>query len=112
MKPAPPPGPSVTLLGRTVPVVTTASGVRAIAKAHPGNPDAVQRYLAERFGSALSEVEAAMRTLAKAYPPKRLDSVGFALYEQFRPEIPNGVRGWGAKGRLNLQAIREMAHDA
>jgi hypothetical protein len=29
----------------------------------------------------------------------------FSLYERFRPVIPEGVRGWGAKGELDLDLI-------
>jgi hypothetical protein len=31
------------------------------------------------------------------------------LYEQFWPEIPSGVRGWGATGDLDLGLIESMA---
>jgi hypothetical protein len=27
------------------------------------------------------------------------------LYEAFRPEVPEGVEGWGAKGLLSLDRI-------
>ncbi len=33
----------------------------------------------------------------------------YALYEQFRPEIPAGVKGWGAKGVLDLGLIDRLA---
>lgn len=111
-KPSAPPRPSVPLLGRAVPIVTTPEGVRAVVKDRPESPDAVERYLAQKFGPALPEVESSMRALAGAYPPKRLASIGFALYEKFRPTIPEGVKGWGAKGRLDPAAIRAMAKDA
>ena len=29
--------------------------------------------------------------------------------EQFRPDIPSGPGGWGAKGRLDLDKIRALA---
>jgi hypothetical protein len=35
----------------------------------------------------------------------------FALYEVFRPEIPRGTRGWGAKGVLDLEKITAMAKE-
>jgi hypothetical protein len=50
-----------------------------------------------------------MQALARAYPPARLDEVGFSLYEEFRPDIPEGRRGWGARGTLDLDAIRALA---
>jgi hypothetical protein len=103
---------SVELLGRAIPVVSTDSGLRAVAKDVPENPEAVERYLTQKFGSALPDVEAAMHALARAYPPKRLAAVGFDLYERFRPVIPEGTRGWGAKGRLDLDTIRALADEA
>jgi len=108
-KPAAPTGESVLLLGRTVPVVRTGEGLRATVKGNPEHAASVERYLAQKFGAALPEVEAAMRELAAAWPPKRLEETGFALYERFRPEIPEGVKGWGAKGRLDLARVRSLA---
>ena len=96
------------LLGRSIPVVETGDGLRAAAKDRAESPAAVERYLEQKFGASLPEVTAAMRSLARAFKPDRLATIGFSLYEQFRPEIPPGVRGWGAKGRLDLDRIREL----
>jgi hypothetical protein len=41
--------------------------------------------------------------------PEELNRVGFRLYEQFRPEVPADVKGWGAKGELDLQRITDAA---
>jgi len=38
--------------------------------------------------------------------------MAYVLYERFRPEIPAGARGWGAKGPLDLEHIHRMAHRA
>lgn len=108
-KPALPAGEVVLLLGRAVPVVRTPEGVRAAVKGNPERPASVERYLEQKFGAALPEVVAAMRDLAASVTPKRLEETGFALYEQFRPAIPEGVRGWGAKGKLDLARIRALA---
>lgn len=108
--PARPPD-TVPLLGREVPVVKTPAGLRAAVKGKPETPASVERYLAQKFGERLPEVEAAMRTLARAWPPKRLAAIGFSLYERFRPEIPEGVRGWGARGVLDLGTLRKLAHE-
>lgn len=97
---------TVSLLGRLVPVVETDGGLRAAVKDQPENPASVERYLSQKFGAAMPAVDDAMRALAQSYPPKRLASIAFALYEQFRPDIPDGVRGWGAKGVLHLDRIR------
>jgi hypothetical protein len=103
---------AVLLLGRAVPVTKTPDGLRATVKGRAESPALVERYLEQKFGAALPDVEAALRALARAYPPRRLADVAFALYERFRPEIPGGVRGWGAKGDLDLARIRALARGA
>jgi hypothetical protein len=47
-----------------------------------------------------------MEDLARSLPPEELNRVGFRLYERFRPEMPDDVRGWSAKGILHLDRIR------
>jgi hypothetical protein len=102
----------VEILGRQVPVTKTARGDRAVLKEAVIEPKGVERYLAQKFGDALDDVTAAMRTLAKAYTPRQLGSVAYVLYERFRPEIPAGTRGWGAKGPLDVARIRALASRA
>jgi hypothetical protein len=63
----------------------------------------------EPLGEALPEVRKAMTELANAFDPDDLAHQGFSLYEQFRPQIPEGVSGWGAKGALDLDGIRKLA---
>jgi hypothetical protein len=99
----------VGLLGREVPVTRTPDGVRAVVKGKPESAAAVQRYLDQKFGDDLAPVTAAMTALAGAVPRRTLEHDAFALYEAFRPEIPEGTRGWGAKGELNLDRIRRLA---
>lgn len=100
---------SIPFMGRAVPVVKTSGGLRATVKDQPVDPDGVERYLTQKFGPGLPEAREAMQALARAYPPKQLASAGFSLYEQFRPSIPEGVRGWGARGPLDLSLIRLLA---
>jgi hypothetical protein len=99
----------MSLLHRRVPVISTEHGLRAMVKGQPIAPESVRRYLAQKFGDDLADVQAAMEALAKAYTPDRLAAHAYALYEQFRPEIPEGKQGWGAAGPLNLDAIRALA---
>ena len=49
-----------------------------------------------------------MEVLAKAFPPDDLAERAFALYEAFRPQIPSGRKGWGAKGTLDLGLMRSL----
>jgi hypothetical protein len=50
-------------------------------------------------------VRKAMMKLARAYPPRELAEQAYPLYERFRPSVPEGVKGWGAKGDLDLGLI-------
>jgi len=99
----------VALLHRAVPLVQTPEGLRALAKGKPVSPDSVQRYLESRFGTALGAVEDAMNALARSLPVEDLAHRAFELYQAFRPEVPRGVRGWGAAGPLSLARIRAAA---
>jgi len=99
----------IELLGRGVPAVKTPQGLRASIKDEEIDADSVQRYLQQKFGEDLDESRAAMEKLAKAYTPKQLEIKAYDLYEKFRPEIPEGKKGWGAKGDLDLEYIRSLA---
>jgi hypothetical protein len=99
----------VTLLGRPVPTMNTGHGLRATRQDQPIDPRGVTRYVQQKFGAALPDVRAAMEALARAFPPEQLAAKAYALYEQFRPAIPEGTRGWGAAGPLDLDAIRALA---
>ena len=100
---------SVAILGRSVPAVQTPQGVRATAKGKPLDPGSVQHYLEQKFGQDLDGVQAAMEKLAQAYEPDELAAKAYTLYEKFRPKIPEGTQGWGAKGELDLDTIRTLA---
>jgi hypothetical protein len=95
---------TVALLGRAGPVVHTPDGLRALSKATPDDPASVARYLEGKFGGALPEVRTAMAKLARSFPPKELATRAYTLYEKFRPAVPTGTRGWGAKGELEALA--------
>lgn len=99
----------IGLLGRPIPAIATERGIRAVEGDRPVEPAGVERYLQGKFGDALPSVRRAMEELARSFEPEELGLQGFSLYEQFRPEIPSGVRGWGATGELDLDRIRELA---
>jgi hypothetical protein len=99
----------IEILGRGVPAVKTAQGLRAAIKGEQVEPQDVQKYLTQKFSDDLDEARAAMEKLAKAYTPKQLEHEAYSLYEKFRPKIPEGKKGWGAKGELDLDHIRSLA---
>ena len=79
-----------------MPAVNTDQGVRAVVKSKPIDPEGVERYWESKFGDALPEARKTMTELARAFEPDELAQQGFGLYERFRPQIPEGVGGWGA----------------
>jgi hypothetical protein len=99
----------IELLGRHVPARKTKDGIRAVAKDAVVDPAPVQRYVAGKFGDRLDEVRSAMEDLARTYEPQDLAERAYRLYEQFRPRIAGGTRGWGQAGDLDLDLLRSLA---
>jgi len=99
----------VEICGRQVPAINTANGIRAVIKGQPIETMSVERYLESKFGESLGPALLAMRDLARALRPEQLKANAFSLYEKFRPAIPEGVKGWGAKGTLDIDRIRSLA---
>src|SRR5215510_12797538 len=99
----------IELLGRSVPAVKTPRGLRAAIQGEAIHAGSVETYLKQKFKDDLDEARAAMEKLAKAYTPKQLEKEAYSLYEKFRPNIPEGTKGWGAKGELDLDYIRSLA---
>jgi hypothetical protein len=100
---------TVLLLGRAVPIVRTPAGIRAATGGRADDPAAVRRYLESKFGPALDAAREALRTLARAVPKRELEAKAFEWYEAFRPSVPEGQRGWGARGVLDLARVRALA---
>ena len=99
--------PTTQLLGRQIKLTHDEDGVvLADGGGKPAPAGPVQAYVAKAFGGHLAEVREAMEDLAARYDPEELNRVGFRLYEHFRPEVPPDVRGWGARGVLDLGKIR------
>jgi len=99
---------SVDLLHRAVPVTRTPNGLRALSKDRPISPESVERYLERAFGDALGDAREAMMGLAKSLPPSQIATRAYRIYEDFRPDVPEGARGWGAKGNLDITRIRML----
>jgi hypothetical protein len=99
----------IELCGRAIPARNTEDGIRAVHGTQVIEPAGVRRYLEGKFGDDLNASRKAMGRLAKSLAPKDLAEGCFGLYERFRPEIPEGVKGWGAKGSLDLGVIERLA---
>jgi len=97
---------AVHLLGRDVPVVEEKGALRALDHDKAASPKAAAGYVERALGEDLAAVRKAMEDLASSIEAEELNRVGFRLYEHFRPEVPAGAKGWGAKGVLDLGKIR------
>jgi hypothetical protein len=96
----------VRLPRRDIPVLTADDGtLRAEDDGQPASAKSVQSYIARAFGDRLAEARGAMDALAASLPPEEINRVGFRLYERFRPDVPEGAQGWGAKGELRVERI-------
>jgi hypothetical protein len=100
----------IVLLGREIPVLLHEDGRhRANEKGKPMAAHGCRVYIARALRDRLDEVRAEMMALAGMHHPDELNRNGFRLYEKFRPEVPKGAEGWGAKGLLHVHRIREAA---
>jgi hypothetical protein len=98
----------IELCSRPVPAKNTADGIRALSGRAMVTAEGAESYLETKVGDHLEAARAAMTMLAYAYRPRELAAAAFKLYEEFRPTIPEGVKGWGAKGVLDLRKIRSL----
>jgi hypothetical protein len=96
------------VLGRAVPTQQTKDGLRAVHEGKAISPASVQRYLQQKFGDDLAAVTEALEALAQSYTPAQLADQAYELYEKFRPTVPEGEKGWGAKGKLDLERVRSL----
>ena len=98
----------IELCGRPVPARSTADGIRAVSGRASVTAESAEAYLETKFGDDLDAARGALAALAQAYRPEELAAKAFGLYEAFRPEVPEGRKGWGAKGVLDLRKIRTL----
>src|SRR3954468_14472371 len=66
------------------------------------------RIAAGKLADQLAPARPVMAALAAGREPVDLYRRGFRLYEQFRPSVPAGESGWGAKGELDLTKVRAL----
>jgi len=95
----------VEVCGLDISATNTEDGIRAVQRGEAIDPEAVEHYLEDKFGDDLKAVRTAMAKPAKSYSPKEIADEAYPLYERFRPTAPEGKKGWGAKGILDLELI-------
>ncbi|GAA5932059.1 hypothetical protein JCM3775_004228 [Rhodotorula graminis] len=94
--------PFVEILGRKVPVLSTQNGEwRAISKGLVADPGKAFAYMRNAFRQQLGAVVGSMRLLADSFSPAELNTKGYGLYLDFRPDVD----GWGKKAELRMSTI-------
>ncbi|OSX60264.1 hypothetical protein POSPLADRAFT_1147841 [Postia placenta MAD-698-R-SB12] len=93
--------PYVDLMGRR-PLYQTASGSwRALSSGTPIVPTSAFSYITRALRQTAPAVLGALRLLAASYTPAELNRTGFALYQDFRPDVD----GWGGRGEVRCATI-------
>jgi hypothetical protein len=64
----------------------------------PAPATSARSYITRAFGDRLAEARSAMEARAVPVLLGELNQVEFWLYRRFRPDVPEGAQGWGAKG--------------
>ncbi|CAO2649855.1 Nn.00g011470.m01.CDS01 [Neocucurbitaria sp. VM-36] len=77
------------------------------AKGKPGNEEAVKK----KFGDEeYQKVRIAFEKALGSWKgeEEELSKKAFEFYEKFRPDVKSGQKGWGRKGELSLEKVREV----
>jgi len=74
-------------------------------QSQPIDPASVKHYLAQSSVTSWPTRGPRWKALAK-HTHQTTGGSSLRLYEQFRPKIPEGKKGWGAAGQLDLDHIR------
>ncbi|GLJ29706.1 hypothetical protein SUGI_0585970 [Cryptomeria japonica] len=103
----------ICVFGMKIAAHTIKEGSRlAMQNNKPISPASVESYLRRAFGPHYEQAKEALQGLTRAYPPKQIGSEAYSLYEKIRPQVQGGIRGWGAKGYLDLDLVEQLQSEA
>lgn len=77
---------------------------RALDGTSPALPSTAFSYVSRAFRQTTPFVIGALRLLADSFPPPELNSKGFGLYAEFRPDVD----GWGKRGEVRCEQILSL----
>jgi len=97
------------VFGNSVYGKTTEKGRFAVESGKAIVPNTVKAYLHRAFKDDYDRVREAFEALANSLEPEEIGSKAYNLYEKFRPVVPDGARGWGAHGVLDLKHVQALA---
>ncbi|OAG02090.1 uncharacterized protein CC84DRAFT_1220455 [Paraphaeosphaeria sporulosa] len=80
-------------------------------KGKPANEDALTKKFGDQeYKRTRKCFEEALATWNEN-DEERLDKEAFHFYEMFRPTVSSGQKGWGMKGALNLETIKNVVQN-
>jgi len=74
---------------------------RGVVKGGAVEPGNAFGYMQRSFRHTLGSVIGSMRLLAASYPADELNSKGFGLYAEFRPNSS----GWGQRAEMRMETV-------
>jgi hypothetical protein len=82
-------------------------GLALVGSSSNGKPPG-EDALRKKFGEAYGQVRGIFEEALESWKGKEeeLNERAFGFYEEFRPEVKNGQRGWGRKGVLDLEKVK------
>jgi hypothetical protein len=78
-------------------------------KAQSGSEDTLKGKFGDHYDDVRGVFDKGLQKWGER--KEELDKLAFGMYESFRPEVPKGQKGWGRKGILDLEKIREVIGD-
>jgi hypothetical protein len=91
-----------------LPARRVKDGLQAVSENKLLAPGPIKAFLSKTFAHNWELARSAMEMLADAYEAEELGAECYNLYVRFRPNIQDGVKGWGQKGLLDLSFISGM----
>ena len=80
---------------------TKSDSWRALLKGEPIDPGSSYKYITSSFRQTLPYIAGALRLLAQSFEPSELNTKGFGLYADFRPEVDK----WGERASVRCERI-------
>lgn len=68
--------------------------------------DALKKKFGEGYGAVKKTFDEGLQNWKGK--EEELNAAAFGMYEKFRPSVKAGEKGWGRKGELDLEKIREI----
>lgn len=98
---------SFALMNQTIQAIRAANGLRAIGNGTEQDPHSIWKSLTKKLGHDLSFVLKKMEEAAEL-AGDNLEGSAYNYYMHVRPDIPQGTKGWGAHGYMEISKLSDF----